>query len=304
MADGSDNSLFSLLSARYGLGTALSLMSLFSPEASAAQKAFGGAQGTAQGLGGLGYLTGSPNVAALGKGLGQLAGTGAFGYNLYDIASNPNLSTGQKAGQAGIQAGELAGSLAIPYFGAGVAAKAVIDQLRRSGSPQVAATGRALGGPALPVEGLLSVIGGQQSPRAAFNSMVQNIKEVPILGKPLGKMMGFFGLGTKPTQGHQFRTELENIFGQLAPLKGLRAGKYQKPTGGYESFDPKAVTAAQQLGQILSAFTSTGKAKPQDYALQAENVLLNQYGNQMPQILAQLLPLLGPKPQTAQKKVA
>jgi hypothetical protein len=299
--------LFSLLSARYGVSAALSLMSLFSPDAGGAQKAFGAAGALGTGAQAFGALSGNPSLSALGDSLGKGLGLAGAGYGLYQTATNPNLSTGQKVGHSGVQAGEAVGSLLNPYVGAGVAAKAVIDQLRQSGSPQVAATGRALGGPALPVEGLLSVLQGDASPRAAFNNMVTQIGQVPVVGGMLGSGLRMFGLGTKPTTGTMFRNELGSVLNQIPSLKGADITKYGAPdqanTLNYSMYDPKAVTAGQQLGKILAAYAPSGKQNPDAYGLQAENILLGNYGNQLSSMLPQILAMLQPK-QTAQKVVA
>jgi hypothetical protein len=282
--------LFSLLAAKYGIGTALGFMPLFSGQATAPSKAFAGAglAGSGAQLGGL--LSGNQSLSNIGKGIGTGLGLAGTGYGIYQTATNPNLSTRQKAGHSGILAGEAAGSLAIPYFGAGVAAKAVIDQLRRSGSPQVAATGRALGAPALPIEGLLSVIGGDQSPRQAFNSMVENVKRVPILGKPAGAVMNFFGLGTKPTTGTMFRRELGNVLKNFPQIQGANLGLYNAPTAGYEQYNPQTMDAVNKLAGILTGYTPHAKSNMPAYNLQAQNILLNTFGNQIPALLAATKP--------------
>jgi hypothetical protein len=92
-----------------------------------------------------------------------------------------------------------------------------------------------------------------------------------------------------------FRKELGGIFDKIPALKGTDLTKYNMPTGGYGSFKPEEVTAAQQLGQILAAYAPSGKKNADAYALQAENVLLNRYGNNTSSMLSQILPLLGGK---------
>jgi hypothetical protein len=305
VADGSENSIFSLLAARYGIGPALQLFSLFSGQGNDFSKGLGATQLAGQGIQGLGYLTGNTGLQSLG-GLGPYVppaiGAASLGYNLYNIAGNPNLSTKQKVGAGAVNAGESLAALygpQAPYVAAFLAAQAVGGQMEKSGSPQIRAGGRQILAPLLPVSGFLDVLSGSKSPRASFNNMITQMGQVPVIGKPLGGALRMFGLGTKPTEGHMFRSELEQIFGQLAPLKGLNAANYNMPAGGYGSFSPQAVTDAQKLGQILAAYAPTGKSAPDAYALQAENVLLNKYGNQMPDIMKQLLPLLSGKQATA-----
>jgi len=298
MADSSQNGLFSLLAARYGIGPALQLFGLISGQGSDFSKAIGATQLAKTGTQGLGYLLGNKGLSSLGGYAPYvspgIAGAG-LGYNLYNIANNPNLSTGQKIGQSSVNAATSLAALygpQAPYVAAFIAAQAIGGKMQRSGSPQVRAGGRQILAPLLPVSGFLDVLSGSKSPKESFNNMITQMGQVPVIGKPLGGMLRAFGLGTKPTTGTMFRRELSDILGQFPATKGTDVTKYNMPVGGYGSFSPQSVTAAQQLGQILAAFAPSGRKNADAYALQAENVLLNRYGNTMPDILKQLLPLL------------
>lgn len=311
MADaGSQNPLFSLLAARYGVSTALNILGLLNPEASAANKAFGAGQAGSGALQGLGSLTANPGLSQLGQILGLTAGGAGLGYNIYNTATDPNLSSKQKAGQAALQTGEgvtlaapaLAASgiapalaplaVAAPYLAAAIAAQAVGGQMEKSGSPQIRAGGRQILAPLLPVMGFENVITGKQSPRAAANATIEGMKQVPVLGGPVGKMLGFLGLGTKPTTGTMFRNELGSVFNQIPQLKGTDLTKYNIDPAAFNAFSPDVQQAGSQLGQLLAAYAPSGKANPNAYAIQAQNILLNRFGNQAPQILSQVLPLL------------
>jgi hypothetical protein len=312
MAGASD--LFSLLAARYGIGTAVSLMGLLSPGQSAAGKGFGATQAAGGALRGLGALSGNQGFSSVGQGLGTAAGLGGLGYGLYNTISDPRLSTGQKAGTSAVQAGEgavalspaLAGATAgtalgpafaavapaAPYLAAFLAAQALSGQLQKSGSPQLRATGRAIGGPILPATGLINVISGQQSPRAAANATIEGIKQTPIIGKVAGPMMKFIGLGTEPTTGTKFRRELGSVLGQIPQLKGADLTKYNIDPAAFNALSPQVRQAGETLGKILAAYAPSGKKNPNAYAIQAQNILLNRYGNDLPGMLTQVLPML------------
>lgn len=301
MADASQNSLFSLLSARYGISTALQLMSLFGG-GNDFSKGLGATQLATSGLEGLGSLTGTPSLQNLGGYAPYVApgiAAAGLGYNLYNIAGNPNLSTSQKIGSSAVNAGESLAALygpQAPYVAAFIAAQAIGGQMEKSGSPQIRAGGRQILAPLLPVTGFLDVLSGSKSPRASFNNMITSMGEVPVVGKPLGGMLRMFGLGTKPTEGTTFRRELGSVFNQIPALKGTDLTKYNIDPTAYNAFSPQVKDAAQKLGEILAAYAPEGKADPKAYAIQAQNILLNRFGAQTPDILTQLLPILSGKP--------
>jgi hypothetical protein len=232
----------------------------------------------------------------MGGALGTGLGLASAGYGVYDTATDSNLSTTQKAGHSGEIAANLAATLGSGgWYGLVLAAKALTGAMERSGSPQVSAAGRAIAAPALPVEGLMSVLRGDKSPRAAFNSVVSSINDIPLVGGAMGSALRTFGIGTKPTTGTMFRDEL----GQLLPKVGMEhvdTSRYQMPTGGYGGFDPKAVEAARGLGNRFAAIAPHGRGNADAYGLQAQNVLLNQYGNSIIPMAQKILDQLDPHP--------
>lgn len=253
-----------------------------------------GSDPVARGLAGAGLASGAgqyfggPSVSSLAGNVGTGLGLAATGYGIYNDATNPNLSTTQRAGHA---AGDAAGavlSYLYPYVGLGLAAKAVVGQLERSGSPQVAATGRALSGPALPVEGLLSVLQGDQTPKEAFNTMIARTGRIPIVGHAMKQALQAFGLGTPPTHGTMFRNDMTAVAKQMPELKGFDINK-----GGFAKFmDPKQYDAyslddrmaAMRLANYMAP-ASHQYDNPQRgpaYSGQLQRALLGNYGDQLP----------------------
>src|SRR5262249_44156827 len=100
-----------------------------------------------------------------------LTGAG-LGYGLSQIASDPNLSTGQKVGHSVRGGTDAALAALVPYYGAGKAVNIVGKQLERSGSPQVRGAGRALDYAVEPsgAKGFWDVVQGDKSPAKAFSS--------------------------------------------------------------------------------------------------------------------------------------
>lgn len=271
----------------------------------------------AQGLGGvgaatsgaeaLGGLTGNTSLANLGgyaPYVGPVLGTAGLGLNLYNIANNPNLSTKQKIGAASVNAGEDLAALygpQAPYVAAFIAAQAVGGQMERSGSPQIRAGGRQILAPLLPVQGFLDVLGGSKSPRASFNNMITQMGEVPVVGKPLGGMLRMFGLGTKPTEGHMFRSGMESLAGQIPALKGfdISKGNYAEfmPLDQYNSYSPQARADAEQIAKKMASLSPEAKGDNlMPYSGQLARALLGNYGNDITKKAPDILKMLGPQP--------
>ncbi len=296
MAGPSD--LFSLLSARYGIGTALSLMSLFGGEGNAASKGFGAGQAASGGLTGLSSLTGNPLLGQIGSTLGTLGGLAGLGYGASQLAgAGPTPEKGVAAGQLGVQA--------LPAIEGGITGgwSGLASGLKTGGLGALGGWGgQQLGGLAFG-KSRESGLGGGAG--AGTGALVGTLL-FPGIGTLLGGLLGGFGgegLGSlfapKPTTGTLFRGELGNVFSQIPALKGTDTSKYQAPNPtnplDYSMYQPGAVTAGKQLGQLLSAYAPTGKKSPDNYALQAENILLNKFGNTLPDILSQVLPRLQPQ---------
>ena len=273
---------FASLVEHFGLSAALNLMrifSLFDPNASALNKATGAASvaGNAAQLGG--KLGGSAGLSGLGQGLGTAAGLAGAGMGIYDAATDPNLSTKQKAGHAGNIAGETALSIyGGPYTGLGVLARHINGMLERSRSPQVSGVGKGLGFLARPVEGFLNVAAGDMSPRAAGNQMVAQARDTPVLGKAISPIFDLLGLGTKPTTGTMFRNEVGSIFDRIPQLKGTPTGAYNIDPNAYNALPQAVRDQATKLSQQLAPLAPHSASNPQAYQNQLAAILLNRFG--------------------------
>jgi hypothetical protein len=281
-APASPTDLGSLIS-RFGLPAALTLWQLIQNQGSDVSKGIGAANVASPAIKGGLTAAGAGGVArAVGP---ALAGAG-LGLNLANIAGS-NLSNKQKVG-AGVQAGgETAIGLTAPPWGAlSLIARALVQQLERSGSPQVSETGRTLAAPAAPVEALLNVSSGRQSPRAAGNAMVDLVR-----GTPFKPVLDLFGLGTKPTTGTMFRREAGTILDRLG-LTGVNTSRYNIDPKVYAAFPQAAKDAGVALATRIASLAPDARTNPQAYQNQLSAILLNQYGAALPQVAQSVLPML------------
>lgn len=282
MADPVQQPLFTSLVERFGLNVALQLLPFLQGDSSTASKAFAGAGLVGTGARAAGNLTGSPALAVAGQGIGTGLGLAGTGYNVYQTATNPNLSNVQKAGHSAGDAINALLSMIVPYYGLGVAARAATGAMQRSGSPQVRGAGRGIAAPAIPVEGLLSVLQGDKSFRGAGNQMVSSIKNIPGIGGPLGSVLGAFGLGTKPTTGTSFRNEVGSIFDKIPQLKGTDTGKYNIDPGMYAGLPQAVKDNATSLSQKLAGLAPHASSNLSAYQNQIAAMLLNRFGANLP----------------------
>lgn len=253
----------------------LNLIPLLDDEATARRKAFAASGLASSGAKAAGAASGLTSLADVGQGLGTASSLAGAGYGIYDIATNPNLSTKQKAGHAGETAANTVAGVAFWPYGLALAARALTGLMEKSGSPQVSGAGKAIAAPALPVEAGLDVLRGDLSPRAAANRMVRSIADVPILGGPMGSVMRAFGLGTKPTTGTMFRRELGSVFDKLG-LKDPNMGAYNVDL---TKFTPEQIRSANQLAARITPFSRTAQSHPENqYQTQTAGILLNSYG--------------------------
>ncbi len=287
-------SFFQNLVDRVGLGGALQLLSLLNPNGTAASKGLAAGNLAQKGLSAFGF---NPTFGDIGMNMGvgkvpilpsALTAAG-IGVNLADIAGNPNYSTGQKVGHAAFDTGATVASVANPYVGLGVLARNIVGQLTKSGSPQVAATGRALQGPALPVEGLISVITGDATPKEAFNNMITSTGQIPVVGHAMKQALQVFGLGTPDTQGTTVRKQIGNIAGQVPALKGFQMGQDVLNADQYNSYKPETQKSAYALADLLGSYSPDYKKKQSDYQIQLGNSLLSKYGDTIPDVVRQIL---------------
>lgn len=286
----SANPSFQNLAARYGISTAIALLPLLDRGATPTRKAFAGASLAGTGTKAIGAATGSPAISSIGKGFGTALGLAGTGHGVYQTATDPNLSTTQKAGHANQLAGEAALSIGVPYAGLAILAKHLIGAMEGSKSPQVSGIGKGLAYPARPVEGLLSVLSGDLSPKAAGNRMVSQARNTPGLKSLINPVFDFFGLGTKPSQGTQFRNQIQSLFNQIPALKGTNTSNYNMAGGvnAYNAYSPQARASAEAIARTLGPLSPTFKkqdaAGQASYIGQIANILLNQHGNSVPSI--------------------
>ena len=283
------DSLFQFLLSRIGLSGALQLLNILTPGTSAAQKGLGaaGLAGTAARAAGF-----NPMLDVAGfkvPAIGGALGAAGLGYDLSQIAGNPNYSTGQKVGHAAFDTGSAVAGAVNPYVGLGLLARGLVGQLTRSGSPQVAATGRALQGPALPVEGLISVLTGDMTPRAAGNAMIASTGQIPVVGHAMKQALRVFGLGTPPTTGTMVRKEVGDIANQIPALKGFQMGQDVLNADQYNAYKPDTQKNAYALADLLGSYAPDYKKNQPAYQVQLGNSLLKQYGDNIPDIIKQVL---------------
>ena len=297
------DSLFQFLLGRIGLSGALQIINLLTPGTSSMQKGMGAAGLAGTAARALGYdatlnqLFGTqlPDKIAGQLPLGgasavgtALAGAG-LGYDLSQIAGNSNYSTGQKVGHAVFDTGSAVAGAYNPYIALGLLARGVVGQLTRSGSPQVAATGRALQGPALPVEGLINVITGDMTPREAGNAMIAQTGQIPVVGHAMKQALQVFGLGTPPTTGTMVRKEVGDIANQIPALKGFQMGQDVLNADQYNAYKPETQKNAYALADLLGSYAPDYKKNQPAYQVQLGNSLLKQYGDNIPDIIKQVL---------------
>lgn len=266
------------------LGLAGGLYNAFDPNAPTGARILGGLNA---GAGAAQLASNIPGqVGSAAGNVAQVAGPGlalaALGYNLANIAGNKDYSTEQKVGHSV----DSAVATAIPVYGLSRAANAIFGEggmMQRSGSPAVRDTGKAIAAPALPIERLLDVFRGDRSPRAAMNAGVQQMRDIPGMGKVLSPILDAFGLGTKPTAGTTFRTGLQGAFRQMGLPDFNRADPslYNIDPAKLEAFSPDTRAAATTLADQITA-------KRPKYRDQTVAILLNTLGDDVVNHLARL----------------
>lgn len=310
MADTAGQPLFASLVERFGLQAALSLLPFLNQDASAASKGFAGASLAGTGANVAGKLSGTPALSSLGQGLGTALGAATTGYNLYNTATNPNLSTKQKAAHSGGSVADLIFSTLFPAYGAGKALQAVGAIMERSGSPQVRGAGRSVDYAVEPAgaKSFLDVLRADKSPKAAFNAQggprglvldllgplgiiargtgagdkvargVMDYGPIPFGGK-LASMLGF---GSKPTTGTSFRREAGSIFDKIPQLKGVNTSRYNIDPTTYAGLPQAVKDNATAMSQRLAALAPHAASNPQAYQNQIAAMLLNRFGANLP----------------------
>jgi hypothetical protein len=303
--------LFSLLVAKYGLNTALALLPILDPNASGLQKGLAGTSLAASGASTAGQLGGYPWLSAAGQGLGTALGLASAGYGAYGAATNPNYSRAQQVGHSGRAVTDAILGVLVPYYGLARAVGIVGQQLQRSGSPQIRGTGRALDQAVEPAgaKAFWSVAQGDKSPKAALTAAGPEGLVTDLLG-PLGavlkgigvdrkvakgimdygpipgggKLAKMLGIGSPPTQGTQFRDQVNQLFSRIPALKGTDTSQYNIDPAKFDALNPAAKTWALSLAKALTPLTSAAEKNPDAYTIQLQNILLNKFGNDIPQM--------------------
>lgn len=283
--------LFASLVARYGLQGALTILSFMDPNASRLAKAASGAQLGTQALGAAGTLGGAPGLANLAGIAGRGLGLGLSAYNIYNTATDPRLSRAQQVGHSGRGVADAIMSLAIPYYGIGKAVSALGQHFQGSGSPQVRGLGRTIDYGVEPAgaKAFWNVLQGDLSPKAAFKRQggLEGLT-LDMMG-PIGLIMR--GLGVKlpflshtPTTGTMFRREADRLLSQFPALQGTDTSRYNIPLDAYNALPLDVRTRARSLADQLIGYAPSAKSNPEAYAIQLQNMLLNRFGANLPQV--------------------
>src|ERR1051326_3601000 len=261
--------LLPALVAQYGLSGALQLLKLLDPNASTASKGFAGAQAGNLALQGASRV--SPSIASATSGvapyLGSLLSAAGLGYGLTNIAKS-DMPIKKKVGHSV----DSAVAAAVPMYGLSKVADYVFNKMEQSKSPQVSRFGQTLAAPTLPVQSFLSVLKGDQSPRAAGSALLNSTLSALGMG------------GYKPTTGTMFRHEASSVFDQIPELKGTDTSKYNIDLSVYNALPQNVRDEAQGLGTKIAGLTPDAKSNPQAYANQIAAMILNRYGANLPAI--------------------
>lgn len=275
----------------------IALLSL-SGDSSGASKSIAAARLAGKGA----ELAGYPGAAG---GLGAAAGAAGLGLNLADIAKS-DLSTQDKVGQGVGGAFDLGASALIPYYGQSKLVEGIGNMLRGSSSPQVSGAGTAIsytGAPAgakifntsirgrNPFKGMTTQDVGKEFTLDLLGPLGAALRGAGLGGKVAGAIMDYgplpgFGqllkmFGGEPTTGTQFRDAFNQIAGKagFSDFKGTE--RYNMDADAYTKMDPRTKDAASTLGYFLASFAPQFKKNPFAYGIQGQNVLLNQYGDQV-----------------------
>ena len=271
-----------------------------SGDASDARKAVGAARAAGK-LGA--KVAGYPEY---GKYIGYAGDAAGLGLTLADIA-NSDLKTSDKV-EAGLYAGaDTAASIWAPYYREAKFVDSLGKKMSQSSSPQVRGVGRATDEFAIPEQVELMMAG---RPKDSFEEMGKSLlMGGPAIGgilKGLGlddNVLSIFpGLNHKPTTGTQFRDTFNTIAGK-AGFKGFKGTEqYNMDPEKWMATDPKTRAAATSLGYFLSSFSPQFKKNPYAYGIQGQNVLANQYGDEVVAHADRLLKEV--KPEDVFKQVA
>ena len=239
-------------------------------------------------------------------GLSNALGGAGFGLNLAQIA-RANASTGRKAVE-GVKAGAKLGvGVAVPPAAPFIALQAIAEslgnELRKSGSPQVRGLGTFLGDAATPqfTRATEAMLAGDVNPRTAINSAGGpagfTMSAVDPVGSAVLNALGINPLANTQTKGVQFRSQMKGVTDKLGiPAGGRTTNKQQIDIDPetFASLSPEARDAALRIGLLVSGASTFGqKGNAAPFALQAQNILLNRYGEDIVGMLPQVEEKLG-----------
>lgn len=229
--------------------------------------AYQAAQGVSQAASGAGTAT-SGAASGLGSGLGGAA-TGLAGAG---------------AGAAGSYGGNLAaGELSDAIWGNNPEARLGTQVGAGVGGAGGAAGGAAIGTAVAP--GVGTVLG------AAIGGLLGAFG-----GGGMGSLGGLLGESLPQSEGGKFRYELNDVINsKVKPLGNLDvSGRYELSPEEWKGYSEDARRYASTLGAILAGLTS--KRGDRDYQIQAQNVLLNNLGEDVVGKGKEALEALGLKP--------
>lgn len=130
---------------------------------------------------------------------------------------------------------------------------------------------------------LQDIIRGRKNIRGAIgdnpieNALLDTMGPVGVIFRGLGKNLPF--IHNEPTTGTKFRDEFGRMVTKIPGFKDFSVGNYNEPKGGYTQFSPEALAAADELAGFLVPYSPSGKTNLEAYKLQARNLLLSKYGN-------------------------
>lgn len=271
----------------------------------------GGLQGAYRGA----VESGLPGLVK-GGGLSGAASAAGLGLTLADIASS-DMTTKQKIGygtQAGADVALSAAPVIGPFYALSRIFAGVGNQLQRSGSPQVRGAGRAISHVGEPhgATALRTTLRGENPWKGMSTRDIGEDLTIDLLG-PLGSALKGAGLDRKvagaimdygplpgfgqflkmfggtPTHGTQFRHVLNQVIGKAGFEDFKGTSQYNMDPEAWAKIDPKTRDAATVLGYTLASVTPQFKKNPYAYGIQAQNVLLNQYGDKVQEHAARIL---------------
>lgn len=247
-------------------------------------------------------------IPGTGPYLGPALGAAALGYNLNELIKTKGLTTQQKAGQSGRLVADTALSATIPYYALAKAVQAVGNELQKSGSPQVRGVGRVASYAAEPAGAgaFWNVATGMNSPRDAIKraggfqgALLDTMGPVGLIMRGIGADLPL--MNQVPTKGAQFEKALykllnfDKYLGTGQTVRTQNIGRTGPTAQEIAQWGPAAMSLATGLGPVLGLLAGAGNT-PQlspAYQQRAGNVLLRNFGANLPTVAPQIFGRLG-----------